>query len=38
MLHKYISITGDWDEGWVIDSALVLLFPYLGGAVQVECS
>jgi NhaP-type Na+/H+ or K+/H+ antiporter len=29
MLHKYISITGDWDEGWVIDSALVLIFPYL---------
>ena len=29
MLHKYISITGDWDEGWVIDSALVLMFPYL---------
>ena len=29
MLHKYISITGDWDEGWVIDSALVLVFPYL---------
>ena len=29
MLHKHISITGDWDEGWVIDSALVLLFPYL---------
>jgi len=28
-LHKYISITGDWDEGWVIDSALVLVFPYL---------
>ena len=27
--HKYISITGDWDEGWVIDSALVLMFPYL---------
>ena len=29
MLHKHISITGDWDEGWVVDSALVLLFPYL---------
>jgi NhaP-type Na+/H+ or K+/H+ antiporter len=29
ILHKYISITGDWDDGWVIDSALVLLFPYL---------
>ena len=29
MLHKHISITGDWDEGWVMDSALVLLFPYL---------
>lgn len=29
MLHKYISITGDWDEGWVIDSSLVLIFPYL---------
>lgn len=29
ILHKYISITEDWDEGWVIDSALVLIFPYL---------
>ena len=23
MLHKHISITGDWDEGWVTSEPIV---------------
>ena len=29
LLHKYVRTTNDFEEGWVVDSALVLLFPYL---------
>ena len=30
MLHKHISITGDWDEGWVIDSGFGAAVPLPG--------
>lgn len=29
LLHKYVRTTNDFEEGWVVDSALILLFPYL---------
>ena len=29
LLHKYVRTTNDFEEGWVVDSALVLLLPYL---------
>lgn len=29
LLHKYVSTTSYFEEGWAVDSTLVLLFPYL---------
>ena len=32
LLHKYVNTTNDWEEGWVVDSTIVLLFPYMSYA------
>jgi len=29
LLHKYVNTTKSFEEGWAVDSTLVLLFPYL---------
>ena len=33
LLHKYVNTTNDWEEGWVVDSTIVLLFPYMSYAL-----
>ena len=34
LLIKYVSVTSEHEDGWVFDTALVFLFPYLAYSIS----